>query len=209
MTSPTGKRLSCHRLESETKRWLTEGHTPSLYIYIYIYTTVRVSVNVQVGPGLQCRLTSPRRLYTKLHLSRELELKTRESCLLGISARNEGQNSPSADKNQKFGKHSITFAPHRPQQKENQTNIGGSIEKCGALFVGIRGRRTDVDSKGKKRDHVVHMPGPRSHLHRMRRTHLHSKTIDCSFSNSMTAYMRQDTYIPKSARGTSSNFEAE
>ena len=96
-------------------------------------TTRQSHLNVQVGPGLQCRLTSPRRLYTKLHLSRELELKTRESCLLGISARNEGQNSPSADKNQKFGMHSITFAPHRPQQKENHTNIGGSIEKCGAI----------------------------------------------------------------------------
>ena len=54
----------------------------------------------------------PRRLYTKLHLSRELEVKTGESCLLGISARNEGQNGPSADKNQEFGMHSITFAPH-------------------------------------------------------------------------------------------------
>ena len=91
---------------------------------------------VKVGPGLQCRLTSPRRLYTKLHLSRELELKTRESCLLGISARNEGQNSPSADKNQKFGMHPITFAPHRPQQKENPTNSGGAIEKCGANGTG-------------------------------------------------------------------------
>lgn len=105
------------------------------------HTTKRVtrstcSSDVQVGPGLQCRLTSPRRLYTKLHLSRELELKTRESCLLGISARNEGQNSPSADKNQEFGMHSITFAPHRPQQKENQTNSGGSIEKCGAIGIG-------------------------------------------------------------------------
>ena len=79
---------------------------------------------------------SPRRLYTKLHLSRELELKTRESRLLGISARNEGQNSPNADKNQKFGMHSITFAPHRPQQKENQTNSGGVIEKCGSIGIG-------------------------------------------------------------------------
>ena len=59
-------------------------------------TTVEVASCQSMGPGLQRHLTSPRRLYTGLHLSRELELKTRESCLPGMSARNEGQNGPSA-----------------------------------------------------------------------------------------------------------------
>ena len=62
--------------------------------------------------------------------------RERESCLLGISASNEGQNGPSAHNNQENGMHSITFAPHRPQQNENQTNSGGSIEKCGAIRIG-------------------------------------------------------------------------
>ena len=70
-----------------------------------------------------------RRLYTKLHLSRELKLKTRESWLLGISARNEGQNSPSADKNKKFGMHSITFAHHRPNKKEKSRPRKGTKEQ--------------------------------------------------------------------------------
>ena len=110
-----------------------------------------------VGPGLQCRLTSPRRLYTKLHLSRELEVKTGESCLLGISARNEGQNGPSADKNQEFGVHSITFAPHRPQQRENQTNSGGSIEKCGAIGIG-NGKTKKVFTTKPKAEHKHSKP---------------------------------------------------
>ena len=94
----------------------------------------RYVIVVQVGPGLQCRLTSPRRLYTKLHLSRELEVKTRESCLLGISARNESQNGPSADKNQEFGMHSITFAPS-PTATKRRTKLipENRSEKCGAI----------------------------------------------------------------------------
>ena len=94
---------------------------------------------------------------TKLHLSRELEVKTVESCLLGISARNEGQNGPSADKSQEFGLHSITFAPHRPQQRENQTNSGGSIEKCGAIGIG-NGKPKKVFTAKPKAEHKHSKP---------------------------------------------------
>ena len=50
-----------------------------------------------------------------------------------VSERVEGQNGPSANHNLECGMNSITSAPHRPQQNENKTNSGGSIEKCDAI----------------------------------------------------------------------------
>ena len=54
----------------------------------------------------------------------------------------------------------ITFAPHRPQQKENQTNIGGSIEKCGAIGIGNEKPKKEFTTKPK----AEHMHSKPSHV---------------------------------------------